>query len=240
MPTLCIIGGCNGAGKTTLAPELLQRMGLMRFLNADEIARGLSPLDPTLTAFKAGRILLEEARHLIATGASFAIESTLSGRTYLALLRDANVAGYHFILHSIVIDSAAQAVERVKLRVLQGGHHVPDGDVSRRFERSTRHFLEDYLPLADEWTVWDNHAPPSVIIADSDTCSAKELAALLNPTTLMETPPVLISPLAEMVLEASRAATTKMLDYYKRMGIRVTPQMTLAPEPAPRPRRSKK
>jgi predicted metal-dependent peptidase len=136
--------------------------------------------------------------------------------------------------------AAAQAVERVKLRVLQGGHHVPDGDVSRRFERSTRHFLEDYLPLADVWTVWDNHAPPSVIIADSDTCSAKELAALLNPTTLMETPPVLMSPLAEMVLEASRAATTKMLDYYKRMGIRVTPQMTLAPEPAPRPRRSKK
>ena len=64
-PTLCIIGGCNGAGKTTLARELLPRLGLMRFLNADEIARGLSPLDPNLTAFKAGRILLEEARSLL-------------------------------------------------------------------------------------------------------------------------------------------------------------------------------
>jgi predicted ABC-type ATPase len=67
-PTLCIIGGCNGAGKTTLARELLPRLGLMRFLNADEIARGLSPLDPNLTAFKAGRILLEEARSLLGRG----------------------------------------------------------------------------------------------------------------------------------------------------------------------------
>ncbi len=237
MPTLCIIGGCNGAGKTTLARELLPRMGLMRFLNADEIARGLSPLDPTLTAFKAGRILLEEARHLIATGASFAIESTLSGRTYLALLRAAKAAGYRFILHYIVIGSAAQAVERVKLRVLHGGHHVPDDDVSRRFGRSVQHFLTDYLPLADEWTVWDNYSPPSEIIAESSTHSLGELKALLQSETLMETPHAPLSPLAEMVLESSRVATAKMLDFYKRMGIRVTPWMTLAPEPAPRRRK---
>jgi predicted ABC-type ATPase len=236
-PTLCIIGGCNGAGKTTLARELLPRMGLMRFLNADEIARGLSPLDPTLTAFKAGRILLEEARHLIATGASFAIESTLSGRTYLALLRSAKAAGYHFILHYIVIGSAAQAVERVKLRVLQGGHHVPDGDVSRRFQRSVQHFLADYLPLADEWTVWDNYSPPAMKIASHSSHAVADLPALFHPTSLMESHPAPLTAMEEMVLEASRAATTKMLDYYKRMGIRVTPQMTLAPEPAPRRRR---
>jgi predicted ABC-type ATPase len=75
-PTLCIIGGCNGAGKTTLARELLPRMGLMRFLNADEIARGLSPLDPTLTAFKAGRLLIEEARSLLQAKASFDAEGS--------------------------------------------------------------------------------------------------------------------------------------------------------------------
>ncbi len=72
-PTLCIIGGCNGAGKTTLARELLPRMGIMRFLNTDEIARGLSPLDPTLSAFRAGRILIGEARALLSAKASFAI-----------------------------------------------------------------------------------------------------------------------------------------------------------------------
>jgi predicted ABC-type ATPase len=87
--TLCIIGGCNGAGKTTLARELLPRLGLMRFLNADEIARGLSPLDPSLVALKAGRLVIEEARSLIASGSSFALESTLSGKTYVAMLREA-------------------------------------------------------------------------------------------------------------------------------------------------------
>ena len=238
MPTLCIIGGCNGAGKTTLARELLPRMGLMRFLNADEIARGLSPLDPSLTAFKAGRILLEEARHLIATGASFAIESTLSGHTYLAMRRAAKTAGYHFILHYIVIGSAAQAMARVKLRVLQGGHHVPDEDVARRFERSTSHFLEDYLPLADEWTVWDNHLPPAVKIASFYSHSVSDLPALFYPISLMETCPAPLTAMEEMILEASRVATAKMLVHYKRMGIRVTPQMTLAPEPVRRRRKS--
>lgn len=72
-PVLCILGGCNGAGKTTLARELLPRLGIMRFLNADEIARGLSPLDPSLSAFRAGRLVLEEARTLVAARSSFAI-----------------------------------------------------------------------------------------------------------------------------------------------------------------------
>jgi predicted ABC-type ATPase len=139
-PTLCILGGCNGAGKTTLARELLPRLGLMRFLNADEIARGLSPLDPTLSAFKAGRLLLEEARSLIAAKASFAIESTLSGKTYIALIREAKARGYRFLLHYIVIGSGAQALGRVALRVKLGGHHVPEADVLRRFDRSRRHF----------------------------------------------------------------------------------------------------
>lgn len=140
-PTLCILGGCNGAGKTTLARELLPRLGLMRFLNADEMARGLSPLDPTLSAFRAGRLLLEEARSLIAAKASFAIESTLSGKTLVAMIREAKVCGYRILLHYIVIGSATQAVARVALRVRLGGHDVPEEDVRRRFDRSRRHLL---------------------------------------------------------------------------------------------------
>ena len=80
-PTLCILGGCNGAGKSTLARELLPLLGIRRFLNADEIAKGLSPVDLSIAAFKAGRLLIEEARELIAADSSFAIESTLNGRT---------------------------------------------------------------------------------------------------------------------------------------------------------------
>jgi predicted kinase len=131
-PILCLIGGCNGAGKTTLARELLPLMSIRRFLNADEIARGLSPLDPTLSAFRAGRLLIEEARALMKARSSFAIESTLSGKTHVAMVRTAKERGYRVVLHYILIDSADQAVERVALRVTHGGHseigpRSPDG-----------------------------------------------------------------------------------------------------------------
>ena len=238
-PTLCIIGGCNGAGKTTLARELLPRMGLMRFLNADEIARGLSPLDPTLSAFKAGRLVIEEARTMLAAGTSFALESTLSGGTYVAMLRRAKERGYRIVLHYIAIASADQAVERVRLRVRMGGHHVPAKDVARRYERSRRHFLNDYLPLADEWGVWNNEVPPPREIAGSGTHSIPELIELLTSPKLMESKPSEPDAMTAMVLEAGRVATEKMLDYYKRMGIKVTPQMTLAPEPKKRVRKTK-
>ena len=236
-PTLCILGGCNGAGKTTLARELLPRLGIMRFLNADEIARGLSPLDPSLTAFKAGRLLIEEARGLIAAKASFAIESTLSGKTYVAMIREAKAQGYRFLLHYIRIGSGDQAVGRVGLRVKLGGHDVPEDDIRRRFERSRKHFIEDYVPLADEWGLWDNHSPPAVQIADSATHSLEQLQTMLASNSLQETPPREMSEMSKIVLEASRVATEKMLDYYKRMGIKVTPEMTLVPEKPKRVRR---
>lgn len=236
-PTLCILGGCNGAGKTTLARELLPRLGLMRFLNADEIARGLSPLDPTLSAFKAGRLVLEEARVLIAAKASFALESTLSGRAQVALIRKAKANGYRILLHYIIIGSATQAVARVALRVKLGGHHVPEDDVHRRFERSRRHFLEDYLPLADEWVLWDNAQPPHQRIADSQANTHDQMLAMLSSSNLQETPAPEMSEMVRIGLEASRVATEKMLDYYKRMGIKVTPQMTLAPDKPKRTRR---
>jgi predicted ABC-type ATPase len=236
-PTLCILGGCNGAGKTTLARELLPRLGLMRFLNADEMARGLSPLDPSLSAFRAGRLLLEEARSLIAAKASFAIESTLSGKTLVALIREAKARGYRILLHYIVIGSATQAVARVALRVRLGGHHVPEDDVRRRFDRSRRHFLEDYLPLADEWGLWENQSPPPRRIADSETHTSDQLSAMLTSNSLQEAPPREMSEMSKIVLEAGRVATEKMLDYYRRMGIKVTPQMTLAPEKPKRVRR---
>jgi predicted ABC-type ATPase len=236
-PTLCILGGCNGAGKTTLARELLPRLGLMRFLNADEIARGLSPLDPTLTAFKAGRLLIEEARTLIAAKASFAIESTLSGKTYVAMIREAKARGYRFLLHYIRIGSSDQAVGRVALRVKLGGHHVPEEDIRRRFDRSRKHFLADYLPLADEWGLWDNHSPPPQKIADDSTHAIDQLPAMFDSTSLQEAPQPEMSEMSKIVLEAGRVATAKMLDYYKRMGIKVTPQMTLVPEKPKRVRR---
>lgn len=227
-PTLVIIGGCNGAGKSTLARELLPRLGVGRFMNADNIARGLSPINPALAAFRSGRILLQEVRTLLDAGESFALESTLSGKTWLSMIREAKAKSYRVILHYILVDSATRAVNRVATRVILGGHHVPETDIRRRFERSRKHFLEDYLPLADEWGLWDNNQPPPQLIADSVNHSIEQVSAMIDSSKLQESPPREMSEMSKIVLEAGRVATEKMLDYYRRMGIRVTPEMTLA------------
>ena len=232
-PTICIIGGCNGAGKSTLARELLPRLDIGRFLNADLIAKGLSPVNPALAAFTAGRRLLEEASGLIEARSSFALESTLSGKTYVKLLREAKERGYRLVLHYIMIGSATQAVERVRLRVLTGGHHVPEDDIRRRYERSVQHFLDDYLPLADEWGLWDNAHVPAQQIADNSSHSLLQVRDMITSTNLQETPPMPSTEMSQIVLEASRVATAKMLDLYARMGIKVTPEMTLAPDSPP-------
>jgi predicted ABC-type ATPase len=229
-PTLCIIGGCNGAGKTTLAPELLPRMGIECFLNADEIARGLSPLNPSLTAFQAGRLLLQEVDRLVRARASFAIESTLSGRSHVRWIRVAKAQGFRVILHYLMIGSATQTVERVKLRVLQGGHGIPEMDIRRRFAWSRTGLFEHYLVLADAWGVWDNSLPPPRCCAHSQTHSIEALSVMLESSKLMDEPTRPHSEMARMVLEAGRVATEKMLEHYRRHGIKVTPQLTLAEE----------
>src|ERR1700731_3949124 len=99
-PIIYVIGGCNGAGKTTFAREFLPKeVKCLRFFNADEIARGLSPFDPAAAAVKAGRLLLSEIHDSISKAETFALETTLSGRTYVRLFREAIEAGYEIELH---------------------------------------------------------------------------------------------------------------------------------------------
>ena len=226
--TLLLIGGCNGAGKSTLARKLLPEYGITRFLNADEIARGLSPLDSTATALKAGRLLINEARELIDGKSSFALESTLSGKGHARLLESAKTAGFRIVLHYVSIESADQAIERGRLRVGLGGHQVPPEDIRRRFTRSRELLFELYLPLANEWGAWENAIPPARRIAENENCNLEELRRMFESTNLMESAEPKLSVHSERVLKASREATEEMLEYYRRMGVKVTPQMTLA------------
>jgi predicted ABC-type ATPase len=168
IPTIYLIAGCNGAGKTTFAREYLpHEVKCLRFLNADELARGLSPLDPAAGAFKAGRLLLREVHHSIAAREIFALESTLSGHTYVNLFRQARTAGYSIELHYLWLATPAQAIARVRQRVREGGHNVPVTHIRRRFERSLKHLLDDYLPLATQWTIWDNRGTTPKFLASS-------------------------------------------------------------------------
>jgi len=152
-----VIAGPNGAGKTTFALEFLSRdAGVVHFVNADMIASGLSPLRPSLAARQAGRLVLQELDRLVKVRRDFAFESTLSGRTYLRLMKRWKSAGYRIEIVFLWLPSVQLALQRIAARVRQGGHDVPRSDVIRRFDRSWTNFRGVYQPLADAWAVYDN------------------------------------------------------------------------------------
>jgi predicted ABC-type ATPase len=223
-PTLFLIGGCNGAGKTTFARRLLPMEGVELFLNADELARGLSPLKPELAAVRAGRLLLQNADDLIAKRRSFGLESTLSGKTYARLLAEAKAAGFFISLHFLVVPSAEVSIERVAHRVTKGGHHVPDDDIRRRFRRSVENFLQIFLPLADEWKVWDNEGSEMKLLATSTTASHDDAHQLLTAMTMREEPPMSLSPSDQRALRALQLAYEDAKAENARWGLPMIPQ----------------
>jgi predicted ABC-type ATPase len=166
-PTIYLIAGCNGAGKTTFAKEFLPReVNCLRFFNADEMARGLSPLDPAAAATKAARLLLREVRGAIQSRQTFGMETTLSGLTYVRILINAREHAYAVKLFYLWLPSATVAIRRVRERVRKGGHSVPVADIRRRYTRSLLNFVRHYLPLAGEWTIFDNSGREPRVVAD--------------------------------------------------------------------------
>lgn len=167
-PELFVIAGPNGAGKTTFAERFLPKAVRGRqYLNADKIAAGLSPFAPETQNVRAGRLLIERTRELVAAGADFGFETTLAGRGYAVNLRRWRSRGYRVSLYFLALDSADVAVARVAKRVREGGHDVPEEDVRRRFREGRRNFLGLYAPLADAWWLYDSSSPPPGLIARS-------------------------------------------------------------------------
>src|ERR1044072_8665145 len=133
MKAVLVIGGPNGAGKTTAASQLLPTdLELNEFLNADEIARGLSPFDPDGKAVAAGRIMIERLENLVEAGTSFAFETTCAGHRQAKLLRSCHDAGYRITFIYLWISSPELAGARVPKRVAAGGHRIPDDVIRRR------------------------------------------------------------------------------------------------------------
>lgn len=156
----------NGAGKTTAAEEVLQ---IPIFTNADTIARGLNSLNPGSVAFPAGRVMLDWMDQLAKEGKDFAIETTLAARSYIPWLRDLKEQGYQVYLFYTWLASAEVAVARVQQRVRSGGHHIPEADIRRRYARSVRNFLYEYMPLADSWELFDNTDGKRTLLAMGDS-----------------------------------------------------------------------
>lgn len=168
MPQLFVIAGCNGAGKTTLCQALLPNyLGVKEFVNADEIARGLSPFNPGEAAFAAGRIMLQRIRELSKEGIDFAIETTLSSKTYQPLFKQLKTEyDYEIILMFVYLSSAEEAVKRVSVRVQEGGHGLPASVIRRRYKRGLKNLAEIYFDLADRWLVFDNTAIKPTFVAE--------------------------------------------------------------------------
>jgi predicted ABC-type ATPase len=173
MKDVVVIGGPNGAGKTTSASIVVPRMlGIREFVNADEIARGLSPFNPKASAVAASRVMIERIHELIRSGQSFAFETTCSGRSHIRTLQSCKDAGYRVTLVFLWLPSPEAALARVARRVASGGHLIPDDVVVRRYTAGLRNMRRLYLPIADVAYIYDNSDSGGVLIAMRDAEAA--------------------------------------------------------------------
>ncbi len=164
---LYIIAGCNGAGKTTAAMSLLPNFLMVKeFVNADEIAKGLSPLNPEGVAIEAGRLMLMRIAGLMEQGKSFALETTLSTRSYVNLVRKAHQLNYMVYLVFFWLESAELAVARVAERVKSGGHNIPTEVIHRRYHKGISNLFNLFVKEVDAWAVFDNSDVRPKLIAD--------------------------------------------------------------------------
>lgn len=163
---IVIIAGPNGAGKTTFAREFLpNEANCPTFVNADLIAAGLSPFAPELAAFKAGRLMLEEIAAYVKRGESFAFETTLSGLSYAQMIPVWRLSDYTVELAFLSLPDVEMAIERVAMRVRQGGHNIPENVIRRRYAHGIANF-ERYKMLVDSWQLYDNSSAPAVLIEE--------------------------------------------------------------------------
>jgi predicted ABC-type ATPase len=166
---ILIIAGPNGAGKTTFAQEFLpHEADCLNFINADLIARGISPFAPDKGAIQAGKIMLTQIASKVSRRESFSFETTPSGRNYARHIPRWREAGYHVKLIFLSLPSAELALARVRSRAAQGGHDVPEKIVRRRFDAGLRNFESLYRTLVDAWAFYDNSGPAPVLIAAGD------------------------------------------------------------------------
>ncbi len=166
---LYIVAGCNGAGKTTASFTLLPEIwDCNEFVNADEIARGLSPLNPESVAVQAGRIMLARIDELLRLGKTFSIETTLATRSYVHLIKKAHAKGYVVHLLFFWLNSPEVAIQRVAKRVSEGGHNIPSDIVRRRYNLGIANFFNLYKDIVDTWMLVDNACNPRVIVATEE------------------------------------------------------------------------
>ena len=167
MANLYVISGCNGAGKTTASYSVLPDMlNCKEFVNADEIAKGLSPFQPEQVSFEAGRIMLNRISELFSSQVDFAFETTLATKSYKQKILDARKNGYNITLLFFWLKNTELAKERVKTRVLEGGHNIKTEIIERRYLNGIINLFDIYLPIVDQALLFDNSEGKHILIAE--------------------------------------------------------------------------
>jgi predicted ABC-type ATPase len=162
---IIVIAGPNGAGKTTFARSFLPKEAQCpRFINADLIAAGLAPFAPETAAIKAARLMLAEIAGCALRGESFAFETTLAGLGYVPHIKAWRATGYHVSLFFLALPDAEVAIARVAERVRQGGHHIPEDVIRRRFAAGVRNFENTYRPIVTSWARFDNMGKRPILL----------------------------------------------------------------------------
>lgn len=172
MNKLYIIAGPNGAGKTTLSYTVLPEIfDCFEFVNADEIAKGISPLSPEKAGIRSGRLMLQRIKELIFLNESFAIETTLSTKSYKQLVENAKSKSYEVILLFLTLDSAELAIQRVRSRVKEGGHNIAKNVIVRRYRNGLQNLFNIYIPIVSKWIIVNNSSEKFEFIAKGTTNS---------------------------------------------------------------------
>lgn len=166
MPNLFMIGGPNGAGKTTSAFDLLpDLLDCKEYVNADAIAAALSPFDPESTAIQSGKLMLKRIHELAENKVDFAFETTLSARSFVPFLKKCTSQSYIINLVFMWVNSPEIAIQRVKDRVMNGGHNIPEPVIRRRYQKGINNLFKLYIPLAHNWIILDNSTNNPNVVA---------------------------------------------------------------------------
>ena len=166
---LYIISGCNGAGKTTASFNILpDLLNCKEFVNADEIARGLSPFKPESVSIEAGRLMLKRIKELINSNQDFSFETTLSSKSFIKIIDSARSRGYYITLIFFWLESIELAKDRVKKRVSEGGHNIETDVIERRYKAGIKNLFKLYCDKVDSLLIYDNSKAESELIAEKE------------------------------------------------------------------------
>ena len=166
---LYIISGCNGAGKTTASFNILpDLLNCKEFVNADEIARGLSPFKPESVSIEAGRLMLKRIKELINSNQDFSFETTLSSKSFIQIIDSAKSRGYYITLIFFWLESIELAKDRVKKRVSEGGHNIETDVIERRYKAGIKNLFKLYCDKVDSLLIYDNSKAESELIAEKE------------------------------------------------------------------------